>query len=108
VNAPEPVLTEAERAFNALADDRRLLLLQRVFEILEYDDEGNPGDEWSSNTTQALGEMFENFGVKFTASDDVKLCDGCGLWMIDRDGAWVHRDGTSACPEDADEPAANG
>lgn len=59
-------MTAAERAFSALSDERKRLLLQRVFEILEYDEDGKPGGEWSNDTTQALGDVFGAFGVTFT------------------------------------------
>lgn len=62
--------TAAERRFAALTDRQRGLLLRRTFEILEYDEEGEPGGEWSSDTTQALGELFDQFGIRFTIPAD--------------------------------------
>lgn len=58
--------TGAERAFAALTDVQRGRLLREVFEILEYDEEGRPGSEWRSDTMQALGELFNRYGVLFT------------------------------------------
>ena len=64
--------TPAEQAFEAMPTDRKLLLLRRVFEQLEFDEDGEPGGEWSSDTTQALGDLFNNFGVVFTSPDEVE------------------------------------
>jgi hypothetical protein len=44
-------------------------LLRGVFEVLEYDPDGRPGSQWSSATTQALGELFAQFGITFTSPD---------------------------------------
>lgn len=56
----------AQQQFDALTVKKKVALLGRVFKALEYDTEGEPGVEWSSDTTQALGELFEMAGVKFT------------------------------------------
>jgi len=61
----------AEDAFARLAPDRRELLLRRTFEILEYDEEGEPGGKWSSDTAQAIGDLWVRFGVKFTTPESV-------------------------------------
>lgn len=64
-------VSEAQQAFDALEPETKLNLLGRVFEILEYDDDGMPGSRWSPDTTQALGELFNKFGVVFTSPDEV-------------------------------------
>jgi hypothetical protein len=56
----------ARQAFDALSGVKKLNLIEEVFEILEYDEDGNPGGQWSSDTTQSLGELFNRYGVKFT------------------------------------------
>jgi hypothetical protein len=58
--------SKAEEAFDALPEWKRLSLAKDVFLNLEYDADGNPGSEWSSDTTQALGDLFATYGVKFT------------------------------------------
>jgi hypothetical protein len=58
--------TEAQQAFNALTLVQKANLAKEVFEILEYDEDGNPGSEWSSDTTQYLGDLFNRYGVTFT------------------------------------------
>lgn len=59
--------TTAQELFDALPDHRKLALLGDVFTVLEYDEDGNPGSEWSpSDTTQALGDLFRKYGVTFT------------------------------------------
>ena len=59
-------MNEAREAYDRLAASVKFALLREVFEILEYDENGRPGVEWSSDTTQALGDAFANRGVKFT------------------------------------------
>jgi hypothetical protein len=58
--------SEAQKAFDALPEWKRLSLAAAVFKTLEYDGDGNPGSEWSSSTTQSLGELFAAYGVTFT------------------------------------------
>lgn len=58
--------SKALEQFNELPWRKQLELCRAVFNVLEYDTEGNPGNAWSSDTTQALGETFERFGVTFT------------------------------------------
>ena len=60
------MITGAEAAFNALPFSVRAAIARSVFDILEYDEEGNPGSEWSSDTLQALGDLFQANGVSFT------------------------------------------
>jgi len=64
-------VSAAEQAFASLTALRRTRLLRGVFEILEYDPDGEPGGEWSSDTTQALGDLFAHFGITFTSPDQV-------------------------------------
>lgn len=64
-------MSAAEAAFAALTDDQRARLLGGVFEILEYDEDGEPGQEWSSDTTQDLGELFGHFGIVFTSPEQL-------------------------------------
>lgn len=52
--------------FDALTISDRASLAEDVFNVLELDEDGNPGSEWSSDTLQALGETFERYGVTFT------------------------------------------
>jgi hypothetical protein len=68
---PDPTrqVSAAERAFAALTADQRTRLLRGVFEVLEYDPDGRPGGEWSSDTTQTLGDLFARFGITFTNPD---------------------------------------
>lgn len=61
--------SKAQKVFDALPDAQKLVIVGKVFQILEYDEEGNPGGEWSSDTTQALGELFNSFGVVFTSPE---------------------------------------
>jgi hypothetical protein len=58
--------SKAAVEFESLSQSDKLSLLREVFCILEYDEEGEPGCEWSSDTTQYLGETFEKYGVVFT------------------------------------------
>jgi hypothetical protein len=62
---PTRHVSAAEKAFAALTADQRTRLLRGVFEVLEYDVDGRPGSEWSSDTTQALGELFDRFGITY-------------------------------------------
>ena len=57
----------AQAQFDALPDWKKISLAGAVFRVLEYDEEGQPGSEWSSDTTQSLGELFNHYGVTFTA-----------------------------------------
>jgi hypothetical protein len=66
-----PGATAAERAFAALDTRRRAQLARGVFEILEYDQDGERGSRWSSDTTQYLGELFAAFGIVFSNPDEV-------------------------------------
>lgn len=59
--------TDAEDGYDALTDDEAEALLRRVFEILEYNQDGEPGNSWDSDTTQALGEEFGAYGITFTS-----------------------------------------
>ena len=59
-------ISKAERQFDDLPEWKKLSLAKGVFLVLEYDGEGNPGVAWSSDTTQALGELFSQCGVDFT------------------------------------------
>lgn len=52
--------------FAQLDDQARARIAYETFAILEYDEDGDPGSEWSSDTTQYLGEMFDRYGVQFT------------------------------------------
>lgn len=60
----------AERAYGNLARHQRDRLLREVFQILEYDECGRPGAEWSSDTAQALGDAFVRSGVVLTNCDE--------------------------------------
>lgn len=62
----------AKRQFDALPDDRKLRLLTAVFNTLEYDVDGNHGAEWSPDTLQDLGNLFEAYGVRFTSPEDAR------------------------------------
>jgi hypothetical protein len=52
--------------FAQLDDQARARIAYETFAILEYDQDGDPGSEWSSDTTEYLGEMFDRYGVQFT------------------------------------------
>jgi hypothetical protein len=62
----KPAPTGPAAVLAAMPTARKLALLSRVFDTLENDEDGNPGSEWSSDTAQALGELFEKFGITFT------------------------------------------
>jgi hypothetical protein len=64
-------MSAAEDAFAALTGDQSARLLRAVFEILEYDQDGEPGQQWSSDTTQDLGELFGHFGIVFTSPEQI-------------------------------------
>jgi hypothetical protein len=70
-----PPASAAEQAFAVLTANQRGRLLRRVFETLEYDEDHQPGGEWSSDTTQALDNLFRQFGIVFTAAEPEE-CDG--------------------------------
>jgi hypothetical protein len=59
----------AQRAFDALSLVQQRNLLNAVFDCLEYDSEGQPGSEWSSDTLQAIGEAFNRYGITFTTPE---------------------------------------
>ncbi|TCC19941.1 hypothetical protein [Kribbella sindirgiensis] len=59
--------SRAQERFDALSADTKVEILSQVFQILEYDDEGSPGNDWSSDTTQNLGDLFASYGITFTA-----------------------------------------
>ena len=61
----------AEMQFARLKTAEQCTLARRVFCILEYDGECTPGVEWSSDTTQALGELFGMYGVTFTSPNRI-------------------------------------
>jgi hypothetical protein len=61
----------AVAAFKALTQQQRNRLLDEVFSILEYDQDGQPGGKWSSDTTQSLGDLFTGYGVTFTTPESV-------------------------------------
>ncbi len=54
---------EAAERFAALTDEQRRRLLDGVFSILESD------LEWGPDTTAALGELFDTFGITFPSSE---------------------------------------
>lgn len=56
--------------FDTLTTAQRMRLIQDVFVAMEYDEAGNPGAEWSSDTLQAIAEKFNAFGVVFTDPND--------------------------------------
>lgn len=62
--------SNAQQQFDSLSDYSKLQLLAEVFDALEYDSDGNPGAEWSSDTTETLGQLFHESGVKFTPVDN--------------------------------------
>lgn len=94
LEAPTPAADQAgpsaaEQTFAALTSRQRERLLREVFHILEYDEERRPGVAWSSDTTQALGDLFAAYGIAFTSPDDdgggpdatdagIWSCPGCG------------------------------
>lgn len=61
-NKPSAAAAQYER----LSSNDRSSLLDQIFDILEFDDEGEPGVEWSSDTTQSVGNAFAEYGVTFT------------------------------------------
>ncbi len=99
---PKGYGTPAIRAFAALTTDQRELLLSRIFEILEYDKEGEPGGEWSNETTQDIGEAFGAFGITFTSPDDVTRCRFCGRWLAPHGASWRDRAGSLHCEDNVD------
>jgi hypothetical protein len=96
------VLTDAERAFAALSRPEREQLLRRLFDVLEFGEDGKPGGEWSSDTTQSLGELFREFGVDFTNPDSVLRCRACARWITKRGDEYVDREGSSTCADHAE------
>lgn len=63
-------MSAASKAFERLSRDQKVEIARKTFEILEYDEDGRPGSEWSSDTLQALGELFPAYGVIFTDPND--------------------------------------
>jgi len=63
--------SDAQKAFDALTDEQKLLLAAQAFETLEY---GGPdsaaGNTWSGDTFQALDQVFRQYGVVFTPPED--------------------------------------
>lgn len=53
--------------YAALPVETRTAILDEIFEILEYDEEGNPGAEVNGgDLVEALAELFQKHGVRFT------------------------------------------
>lgn len=65
--------TQAEESYHRLDTAQKAILADLVFAALEYDEDGNPGSEWSSDTLQTIGEVFESAGVHFTDPNDPGL-----------------------------------
>lgn len=61
--------SDAQKAFDALPEWKRLSLAAAVFKVLEYDEDGEPHSEWSSDTVQSLGDLFAAYGITFTSPD---------------------------------------
>jgi len=61
--------------FSRLSTAQRCTLAGEVFNVLEYGApnpvDGDPGVEWGSDTTKALGTLLGSYGVTFTSPDDV-------------------------------------
>lgn len=57
---------EALLAFANLSQAQKARLAWEVFETLEYNSDGNPGNEWGPDTTMQLGQVFDRYGVTFT------------------------------------------
>lgn len=55
-----------KRPFNALTESDRSRLARDLFTVLEYDSDGNPGSEWSSDTLEDISNVFASYGVTFT------------------------------------------
>ena len=74
-------MTAASDAFAKLSNSERAYLAVRVFDLLEFDADGNPGQEWNgADVCASLGEIFEQAGVKFTdpnAYDKWLYCHEC-------------------------------
>ncbi|WP_433294532.1 hypothetical protein ACQP2F_33345 [Actinoplanes sp. CA-030573] len=65
-----PDFTElAEMQFARLTSTEQRALLRRIFYTLEYDDEGAPGVELSSDVMDAIPRLFATYGVTFTNPD---------------------------------------
>jgi hypothetical protein len=63
-------LTElAEMQFARLTSTEQRALLRRIFYALEYDGEGAPGVELSSDVMDAIPRLFGIYGVTFTNPD---------------------------------------
>jgi hypothetical protein len=60
--------TTAQQTFDALPIERKARIAAKVFAILEYDADGQPGARWDIGTLQALGDLFADNGVAFTSS----------------------------------------
>lgn len=65
-NKPSNAAVQYER----LSTNDRSELLDQIFDILEFDDEGKPGTEWSSDTLQSVGDAFAQYGVTFTEASE--------------------------------------
>jgi hypothetical protein len=63
---PVPAESAPESAFAALTAEKRARLLRDVFDVLEYGPDGTAA-EWSSDTLQALGDLFSQLGIVFTS-----------------------------------------
>jgi hypothetical protein len=57
----------ARVSFNLLSQDEKADLCEEVFKLLEYAEDGTPGNtEWNADTSMRLGQAFARFDVKFT------------------------------------------
>jgi hypothetical protein len=65
----EPYISEAYQRFRALTVTDQAELAEAVFRVLEFDRDGRPGVEWSSDTLQDLSGLFVARGVIFSAPD---------------------------------------
>lgn len=58
--------------FKKLTPDQRLEIVERVFTLVEYDEDENPGaDRDSGDIAQCLYDTFDEFGVRFSDSSQM-------------------------------------
>lgn len=62
--------SKAQKKFDKLSAFDKAVIATQVFNLLEFDSEGNPGVEWNSDTASWIGNVFENRGIVWSNPDD--------------------------------------
>lgn len=73
--------------FARLTIEERAELAAAVFRTLEYDNTGEPGSSWDSDTTPAVAALFNAVGVNFTDPNDIPAAYRLNQHYR-ADGAW--------------------